>query len=57
MPTAIPSGDSQLEQVVRDGQRSSPSELSDRLLSEIRCSQLASINQQDDIILMVIDAI
>jgi sigma-B regulation protein RsbU (phosphoserine phosphatase) len=37
-------GDSKLEQVVRDGQRSSPSELSDRLLSEIRCWQPASIN-------------
>ena len=42
-----PLGDSKLEQVVRDGQGSSPSELSDRLLSEIGCWQAASINQQD----------
>jgi len=50
-------GDSKLEQIVRDGQRSSPSELSDRLLSEIRCWQPASIIQQDDITLIVIDAV
>jgi sigma-B regulation protein RsbU (phosphoserine phosphatase) len=52
-----PFGDSKLEQVVRDGQGSSPSELSDRLLSEMRCWQPASINQQDDITLVVIDAV
>jgi sigma-B regulation protein RsbU (phosphoserine phosphatase) len=50
-------GDGKLEQVVRDGQRNSPSELSDRLLSEIRCWQPASIIQQDDITLLVIDAV
>lgn len=50
-------GDSKLEQVVRDGERISPSELSDRLLSEIRCWQPASMNQQDDITLIVIDAV
>jgi phosphoserine phosphatase RsbU/P len=50
-------GDGRLEQVVREGQRSSPSELSDRLLSEIRYWQPASIIQQDDITLIVIDAV
>jgi len=50
-------GDSKLEQVVRDGQRSSTSELSDRLLSAIRHWQPASITQQDDITLIVIDAV
>ena len=50
-------GDSKFEQVVRDGQRSSPSDLSDRLLSEIHCWQPASLNQQDDITLIVIDAV
>jgi len=50
-------GDIKLEQVVRDGQRSSPSELSDRLLSEICHWRPASITQQDDITLIVIDAV
>jgi sigma-B regulation protein RsbU (phosphoserine phosphatase) len=50
-------GDNKLEQVVRDGQGSSPSELSDRLLYEIRCWQPASVIQQDDITLIVIDAV
>ena len=49
-------GDVKLEQVVRDNQGSSPSELSDQLLSEIRRWQPASITQQDDITLIVIDA-
>jgi len=50
-------GDIRLEQVVRDNQGRPPSELSDRLLSEIRRWQPASISQQDDITLIVIDAI
>jgi sigma-B regulation protein RsbU (phosphoserine phosphatase) len=50
-------GDSKLEQVVRNGQRSSPSELSDQLLSAVRYWQPASITQQDDITLIVIDAV
>ena len=50
-------GDIKLEQVVRDGQRSSPSELSDQLLSAVRHWQHASITQQDDITLIVIDAV
>jgi sigma-B regulation protein RsbU (phosphoserine phosphatase) len=49
-------GDFRLEQVVRDGPWSSPSELSDHLLSEIRRWQPASMSQQDDITLIVIDA-
>jgi len=50
-------GDSKLEQVLRNGQRSSPSELSDQLLSAVRYWQPASITQQDDITLIVIDAV
>ncbi len=50
-------GDSRLEQVVRSNQSCQPSELSDRLLSEIRQWQPASMSQQDDITLIVIDAV
>lgn len=50
-------GDSRLEQVVRDNQGRPPAELSDRLLSEIRRWQPASTSQQDDITLIIIDAI
>lgn len=48
-------GDSKLEQVVLDTQIHSPSDLADRLLTEIRSWQPASMNQQDDITLVVID--
>lgn len=48
-------GDSKLEQVVLDTQMHSPSDLADRLLTEIRSWQPASMNQQDDITLVVID--
>lgn len=48
-------GDSRLEHVVRGSQSCSPSELSDRLLSEIRLWSPRS--QQDDITLIVIDAV
>ena len=50
-------GDSRLEQIIRNGQRSSPSELSDQLLSAVGRWQPASLTQQDDITLIVIDAI
>jgi phosphoserine phosphatase RsbU/P len=50
-------GDTRLEEVVRDNQRRPASELSDQLLSEIRCWQPASVTQQDDITLIVIDAV
>ncbi len=50
-------GDIRLEQVVRDNQGRPPAELSDRLLSEIRRWQPASTSQQDDITLIIIDAI
>jgi phosphoserine phosphatase RsbU/P len=50
-------GDVRLEQVVRDNQRRSPSELSDQLLAEIRHWQPAAIAQQDDITLIVIDVV
>lgn len=48
-------GDSKLEQVVRDSQSRSASELSDRLFSEIRRWQ--SRAQQDDMTLIVIDVL
>jgi hypothetical protein len=48
-------GDRKLEQVVRNNQSRLPSELSDQLLSEIRLWQPASLAQQDDITLIVID--
>jgi len=48
-------GDSKLEQVVLDAQMRLPSELVDRLLTEIRSWQPASMAQQDDITLVVID--
>jgi sigma-B regulation protein RsbU (phosphoserine phosphatase) len=48
-------GDIRLEQAVRDNQFCTPSELSDQLLSEIHRWQPASITQQDDITLIVID--
>jgi sigma-B regulation protein RsbU (phosphoserine phosphatase) len=50
-------GDIRLEQVVRDNERRPPSELSDELLSELRHWQRASITQQDDITLIVIDVV
>ena len=50
-------GDKRLEHVVRSNQSRSPSELSDRLLSEIRQWQPASKSQQDDITLIVIDVV
>jgi sigma-B regulation protein RsbU (phosphoserine phosphatase) len=50
-------GDARLEQVVRDNQRRPPSELSAELLSEIRRWQPASVTQQDDITLLVIDVV
>jgi sigma-B regulation protein RsbU (phosphoserine phosphatase) len=48
-------GEIRLEQAVRDNQFRPPSELSEQLLSEIQRWQPASITQQDDITLIVID--
>ena len=48
-------GDHKLEQVIRQNQSRSPSELSDELLVEIRRWQPVSVTQQDDITLIVID--
>ena len=48
-------GDRKLEEVIRKNQSRPPSELSDQLLSEIRRWQPASITQQDDITLIIID--
>jgi len=50
-------GDRKLEQVVRDNQSRPPSELSEQLLSEIRVWQSASVAQQDDITLIVIEVV
>jgi phosphoserine phosphatase RsbU/P len=50
-------GERKLEQVVRDNESRSPSELSDQLLSEIGLWQSASQAQQDDITLIVIDVL
>ena len=52
-----PFGDRKLEQVVGDNQSRPPSELLDQLLSEIRLWQPASLAQQDDITLIVIDVV
>jgi sigma-B regulation protein RsbU (phosphoserine phosphatase) len=48
-------GDRRLEQVLRENQSQSPSELSNQLLFEIRRWQPATLAQQDDITLIVID--
>lgn len=48
-------GDVRLEEVLRDKQDSPPAELSDELLAEILNWQPASVTQQDDITLIVID--
>jgi len=50
-------GHRKLEQVIRDNQSRPPSELLDQLLSEIRLWQPASLPQQDDITLIVIDVV
>ena len=50
-------GDRKLEQVIRTNRSRSPSELSEQLLSEIHRWQPASLAQQDDITLIVIDVI
>jgi sigma-B regulation protein RsbU (phosphoserine phosphatase) len=50
-------GDCKLEEVVRNHQARSPSDLSNHLLSEIRLWRPASLAQQDDITLIVIDVV
>lgn len=50
-------GDGRLEQVVRENQWRTPSELVDQLLAEVQRWQPASMAQQDDITLIVIDAV
>jgi len=52
-----PFGDRQLEQVVRRNHSRPPSELSEQLLAEIRHWQPASVTQQDDITLIIIDVV
>jgi sigma-B regulation protein RsbU (phosphoserine phosphatase) len=50
-------GKVRLEQVIRENQSRPPSELSDKLLAEIRHWQPASVSQQDDVTLLVIDVV
>jgi sigma-B regulation protein RsbU (phosphoserine phosphatase) len=50
-------GDKRLEHVVRSNRSCSPSELSEKVLSEIGQWQPASTLQQDDITLIIIDAL
>ena len=50
-------GDCKFEQVIRENQSRPPSQLVDQLLSEIQRWQPASAAQEDDITLIVIDAI
>lgn len=50
-------GDCKLEQVLRNNASHTPSQLVDQLLSEIQRWQPASTTQQDDITLIVIDAV
>jgi len=50
-------GHSKLDQIVRNSQSRQPSELVDQLLFEIRQWQPASMAQQDDITLVVIDVV
>jgi sigma-B regulation protein RsbU (phosphoserine phosphatase) len=52
-----PFGDKRLEQVVRCHQSCQPAEFSERLLDELRQWQPPSTSQQDDITLIVIDAL
>jgi sigma-B regulation protein RsbU (phosphoserine phosphatase) len=52
-----PFGDKRLEQVVRRHQSCQPAEFSERLLDELRLWQPPSSPQQDDITLIVIDAL
>ena len=52
-----PFGNRKLEQVVRNNHSGTPSQLSEQLLSEIRHWQPASVTQQDDITLIIIDVV
>ena len=48
-------GDRKLEEVIRKNQSRSPAELLEQMLSNIRTWQPASLPQQDDITLVMID--
>jgi sigma-B regulation protein RsbU (phosphoserine phosphatase) len=48
-------GDSKLEEVIRRNQSQSPLELSNQIMAEVRRWQPASMTQQDDITLIVVD--
>jgi phosphoserine phosphatase RsbU/P len=53
--TGDPFGDRRLEEVIRRNEMQSPSHLSGDVLSEVRRWQPASMTQQDDITLIIID--
>ena len=50
-------GDGKLEQVIRENQSRAPAELSEKLLTEISQWRPASVTQQDDITLIVVDVL
>jgi phosphoserine phosphatase RsbU/P len=50
-------GDQRLEQVMRDNQALPAKEVPERLLAELRAWQPASLSQQDDITLVIIDVL
>jgi len=50
-------GDGKLEQVIRENQSRPPAELSEKLLAEISQWRPASVTQQDDITLIVVDVL
>ena len=52
-----PFGDRQLEQVIRNNRSRPPFELSEQLLAGLRHWQPASVTQQDDITLIIIDVV
>ena len=50
-------GDCKIEQIIRNNQSRPPADLSDQLLTEIRQWQPASMTQQDDITLIIVDVV
>jgi serine phosphatase RsbU (regulator of sigma subunit) len=57
MHAVIPFGDSQFEQVIRVNHSRPASELLQQVLSEIRQWQPTSVDQKDDITLIVVDIV
>ena len=50
-------GDRELERVVRENRLQPAAELSQQLLSELRKWQAASVSQEDDITLIIVDVV